>query len=109
VTQQTHIRQPIELLRLSFASGIVWFHMHVPGERIACSAVFRGLGARRSPLPGVGRIPFGICMVHPFFVLVYHKLFAGDGLTVAAGLRVFALSCLTTVAMLRMPVPKAAV
>jgi peptidoglycan/LPS O-acetylase OafA/YrhL len=54
-------------------------------------------------LRAMGRAAFGIYMVHPFFILVYHKLFAGDGRTAAAVVLVFALSALSSSAMLRTP------
>ena len=53
-------------------------------------------------LRALGRLSFGIYLIHPFFIYVLFK-FGGNSGTVAAALAVFAVSALATAAMLRVP------
>lgn len=53
-------------------------------------------------LRALGRLSFGIYLIHPFFIYVLFK-FGGDSGTVAAALAVFAVSALFTAVMLRVP------
>lgn len=53
-------------------------------------------------LRALGRLSFGIYLIHPFFIYVLFK-FGGNSGTVAAALAVFAVSALATAVMLRVP------
>ncbi|PZQ51496.1 MAG: hypothetical protein DI556_04880 [Rhodovulum sulfidophilum] len=61
------------------------------------------LGPRGGWLAAGSGCAFGVYLLHPFFILVYHKLLAGDGRSPEAVLLVFAASFLATAALRRVP------
>lgn len=50
----------------------------------------------------LGRLSFGLYLLHPFFMLVYYKFFAGTPIVFGVGL-VIVLTCITTLMLLRIP------
>lgn len=57
----------------------------------------------------LGRLSFGIYLIHPFCMLVYFKLFQGGALSIAAVMFVFLLSACCTALLQRLPMAKALV
>lgn len=75
-------------------------------EPLVIGVVAFELGRRATwRVPGLralGRLSFGIYLIHPFFIYVLFK-FGGNSGSVAAALAVFAASALATAVMLRLP------
>lgn len=73
-----------------------------------------GVGALwHLPLPGAGRlwaaagqISFGVYLVHPLMLLVGYKMIGANADPILLGLFAFALSALTAIVMLRLPVAR---
>ncbi len=61
------------------------------------------LDLRSLLLASLGRLAFGIYLVHPFFMLVAYKLFGGGVNAVFAALFTFALSAGATYLLRRLP------
>jgi surface polysaccharide O-acyltransferase-like enzyme len=69
------------------------------GQFVLAAIVFEGvwrLAWRGDWMVAAGGYAFGVYLIHPFFILVYHKLFLGAGHTPEAALFVFALSFVAT-------------